>query len=130
MIVACIICFALAHGVLKSNNSHVDSPARSTKAASTEEASTTDGPDPFYGVWCYSSKDMDVAQSKADELSRHGLDGNVYISNEWSNLNKERWYCVSAGKSLTEADAEKVLDAVRNAGYSDAYIRYSGEYIG
>lgn len=85
---------------------------------------------PFFGVWCYSSKDMEVAQSKADELSRHGLDGRVYISSEWNNLNKERWYCVSAGESLTESDAEKILDAALNAGYTKAYIKYTGEFIG
>ena len=85
---------------------------------------------PFYGVWCYASKEMHEAQSKADELSSIGLDGRVYISSEWSNLNQERWYCISAGASSTKADAEIVLEAVRKAGYSDAYIKYSGEYAG
>ena len=85
---------------------------------------------PFYGVWCYASKDPREAQNKADELSKRGLDGCVFISSEWSNLNQERWYCTSAGVSLTEADAEIVLETVRNAGYFDAYIKYSGEYTG
>ena len=85
---------------------------------------------PFYGVWCYASKDPREAQNKADELSKLGLDGRVFISSEWSNLNQESWYCTSAGVSLTEADAEIVLETVRNAGYSDAYIKYSGEYTG
>lgn len=99
---------------------------------SSSDYTITEGPkkNPFYGVWCYSSKDMYVAQSKADELSRRGLDGRVYISDEWSNLSQERWYCVSAGEYSTEADAEKVLDAAMDAGFSHAYIKYTGEYIG
>lgn len=130
--VTCIICIVLVTGVIKSSNiQSISQPSnRSTQAAFTEEPIKTYAPDPFYGVWCYSTKDMSVAQSKADELSEHGLNGHVYITSEWRNLNQEKWYAVSAGESLTEADAKKVLKAVQNAGYSKAYIRYTGEYKG
>lgn len=37
---------------------------------------------------------------------------------------------MSAGEYSTEADAEKVLDAAIGAGFSHAYIKYTGEYIG
>ena len=97
---------------------------RTSPAAVNNSDSITEIParQPFYGVWCYASKDPSEAQSKADELSQRGLDGRVYISSEWSNLNQERWYCTSAGASLTETDAEIVLETALNAGYSDAYI--------
>ena len=54
----------------------------------------------------------------------------VHISSEWSNLNPEKWYCSSAGTCYTKSEAETVLDAIQAAGYSDAYIKYSGNYIG
>lgn len=86
--------------------------------------------EPLYGVWCYASKYQNEAQKVADRLKELGFDGEVYISSEWSNLAKEKWYCALAGSCQTKAEAETILNAVRNNGYSDAYIKYSGDYIG
>lgn len=83
---------------------------------------------PFYGVWCYASKYKNEAQNVAYQLQEIGFNAQVYISSEWSNLNQEIWYCVSADACQTKAEAEAVLRAARNAGYSDAYVKYSGDY--
>ena len=85
---------------------------------------------PFWGVWCYASRDEAEAQKVADELIRIGLEGRVFLSSEWSNLNQENYYCTSASIYSTESEAERVLSMVQDAGYTDAYIRYSGSYIG
>lgn len=85
---------------------------------------------PFYGIWCFASKDQWEAQRVADDLKDMGFDGQVYISSEWSNLDPEKWYCASPGACATKSEAEAVLSAAHNAGYSDAYIKYSGNYIG
>ena len=121
----------VAPGTDTQSDSHISDKASSAATVNNPDPITETTPkQPFYGVWCYASKNPLEAQSKADELSQRGLDGRVFISSEWSNLNQERWYCTSAGVSLTEADAEIVLETALNAGYSDAYIKYSGEYTG
>lgn len=86
--------------------------------------------EPFYGIWCYASKDMQEAQKYADNLSDSGFNGMVFISSEWSNLNAERWYVVSAGIYATDADAEHALGEVKKAGFTNAYVKYSGDHIG
>lgn len=85
---------------------------------------------PFYGIWCYASKDQNEAQKVASQLIELGFNAKVYICSEWSNLNQEMWYCVSADSCQTRAEAEIVQQAALDAGYSEAYIKYSGNYIG
>ena len=97
---------------------------------SYEESEELSQNQPFYGIWYYASKDRLEAQKKADELTKHGFNARVYISDEWSNLNQERWYSVSAGTCSTKAEAEVVLQRAQEAGFSKVYIKYSGEYIG
>lgn len=75
----------------------------------------------FYGIWCFASKDQWEAEQVADDLKDRGFDGQVFVSSEWSNLNPEKWYCSSAGACSTKSEAEAVLSATHNAGYSDAY---------
>ena len=83
----------------------------------------------FYGVWCFASKDQNEAQKIANRMNELGLNGTVYISSDWSNLNQEKWYCVSAGSCHSESEAEAVLPKAINAGFTDAYIKYSGNYL-
>ena len=101
-----------------------------TDSDSTESPTSEVQNRPFYGIWCFASKDQQEAQQIAEDLRNIGFDGQVYISSEWSNLNPEKWYCSSAGTCYTKSEAETVLDAIQAAGYSDAYIKYSGNYIG
>ena len=96
----------------------------------TDSNAVETGDGPFYGIWCSASKNQNEAQKVADRLTELGFAGQVYISSEWSNLEQEKWYCVSADACKTQGEAEKILQAVQKAGYDDAYVKYSGEYIG
>lgn len=85
---------------------------------------------PFYGVWCSASKDAGDAKKAADKLTELGFDGQVFVSDEWDNLNKEKWYVVTAGIYFQENEAGDALGKVKSVGYPNAYVKYTGEYIG
>ena len=84
---------------------------------------------PFYGVWCAASKDYAEAQRYASELTRQGYDGQVFLSTDWSNLNRQPWYVVTAGVYSGRESAEDVLPEVQRL-YSDAYVKYTGSWQG
>ena len=85
---------------------------------------------PFYGIWCQADKSMSEAERYADQLRRAGITtAKVFLTTDWSNLNKEPWYVVTAGVYTTETEAENNLSAVK-VYYPDAYVKYSGSYIG
>ena len=52
----------------------------------------------------------------------------IFISSDWSNLNSERWYVITAGKYDTREEAEQALPGVQNY-YENAFIKYTGEWI-
>ncbi len=85
---------------------------------------------PFYGVWISASRDWDAAQALAERIQADGCIGTVYVSSQWSNLNQDTWFVVSAGEHETYEEALVTLERIRSAGYTDAYIRYSGDYQG
>ncbi len=107
----------------------IDSYTESEYSEQPDSSTVTDNT-PFYGIWCSAAKDEADAQKSANTLTEKGLDGRVYVTTDWSNLNKEKWYVVSAGAYATEADANAMLDTVKAAGYGSAYVKYSGDYIG
>ncbi len=84
----------------------------------------------FYGVWCAAVKDEAEAQVIADKISEAGFDGRVFCTDEWSNMNSDRWYAVTAGVFYSEDAAESALKDVKALGYKDAYVKYSGDYHG
>ena len=86
--------------------------------------------EPFYGVWVAASKDYDEARSMANELEAVGLHGTVFLTTDWSNLNPEPWYVVAAGYARAEPEAQSLCERVHALGYTDAYVKYSGDYIG
>ena len=86
--------------------------------------------EPFYGVWVVGTHDPDEAQRYADALQDAGFDGAVYVTTDWSNLNTEHWYVVSAGEFKKEEEAEKALSKVHSAGWQDAYVKYTGDWQG
>ena len=83
---------------------------------------------PFYGIWCAASKDEGLIEDIAIEMRENGLPAEVYITTDWSNLNTERWYVISAGRYASREEAENALPQVKKY-YNDAYIKYSGECI-
>ena len=84
---------------------------------------------PFYGIWVSASKSYDEAADFASNVSSNGFDGYVITTTDWSNLNSEKWYVVTAGKYASENEAARQLDAVKEK-YPDAYVKYSGAYTG
>lgn len=81
---------------------------------------------PFYGIWCGASKDETGAEKIASDLRDNGFPAEIFITTEWSNLNTERWYVITAGTYNSREEAEQILPSVNNY-YENAYIKYSGE---
>ena len=86
-------------------------------------------PKSFYGVWCAASKSYAEILQKQDELTACGFPSKVYYTAQWSNLNSEGWYALSAGPYASQEYAQDRLLVIQKY-YPDAYVRYSGEYIG
>ena len=84
---------------------------------------------PFYGIWCGASKDRESAESIASSMRDEGLPAEIFITTDWSNLNTEKWYVISAGVYETKQEAENMLSRAKDYN-SGAYIKYSGEWIG
>ncbi|MBO5609563.1 MAG: SPOR domain-containing protein [Eubacterium sp.] len=98
----------------------------STEAKTEEEPATSDMNSPFYGVWVYVSKDKADADNFAANVN--GMTSLVFLTTDWSNLNTEPYYVVSLGMYTTEDDANGALETAKDLGYSDAYVKYSGEH--
>lgn len=83
----------------------------------------------FYGIWCYGSKEPEEANSYAETLKASGFDAGVFITTNWSNLNTERFFVVTAGIYATEDEANAALASVQGI-CPDAYVKYSGDFLG
>lgn len=84
---------------------------------------------PFYGIWCGAAKTQSGAEKEADLLRNKGFDAVVFVTTDWNNLNKEKWYVVSAGAYKNKSDAMNALPAVKKV-YPGAYVKYSGNWQG
>ncbi|MBQ1515146.1 MAG: SPOR domain-containing protein, partial [Lachnospiraceae bacterium] len=83
---------------------------------------------PFYGIWVLGSHDPDECRAMVSQLQGQGFTGAaVFYTTDWSNLNTEPWYVVTAGIYGTGEEADAALPGVQAAGYADAYVKYSGE---
>lgn len=77
---------------------------------------------PFYGIWCGAAKTEAEAQKQAKKIRGNGFDAQVFVTTDWSNLNTEKWYVITAGTYGTEEAASAVLPDVQRV-CSDAYIK-------
>ena len=84
---------------------------------------------PFYGIWCSASKSYEDMQREAASLTQQGLPAQIFVTTDWSNLNPEFWYVLTAGTYDSEGEAQTALAQIQ-AIRPDAYVKYSGEYIG
>lgn len=84
---------------------------------------------PFWGVWTSASQSESSAQDYASSLTKDGYKSNVVVSTDWENLNSDTWYYVTTGSWDTESEAEEMVSILKKAGYSDAYSKYTGEYL-
>lgn len=85
--------------------------------------------EPFYGVWVDAFREEEDAKALVAKLTDRELPATYVYSCDWENLNKDPYYCVSVGRSESESEAESYLDAAKEAGYSSAYVKYTGEHI-
>ena len=67
---------------------------------------------------------------RATSMTTKGFDSTIELTTDWSNLNDEEWYVVTTGMWRDREEAESMASSLRLAGYSDAYAKYSGEYVG
>lgn len=94
---------------------------------STNNVQGTSDTNAFYGVWCCGSESESDANNFASQLLNQGFDAHVFVTTDWANLNPEKYYVVTAGICSTKEQAERLLRSVKDNGYSDAYIKYTGE---
>ena len=88
------------------------------------------GTAPFYGIWCEADKSSGEAERYALQWRNAGFaSARVFLTTDWSNLNPVPWYAVSVGMYASESEAWNHLSQVQ-AIYPDAYVKYSGSYIG
>jgi septal ring-binding cell division protein DamX len=110
----------------KTTEAVTEATTEASTEAKTEEPATSDMNSPFYGVWVYGSKDKADADNFAANVN--GMTSLVFLTTDWSNLNTEPYYVVSLGMYTTEDDANGALETAKDLGYSDAYVKYSGEH--
>ena len=82
----------------------------------------------FYGIWIGASKDEKAAYRLADKAKEAGIDAKVFVTTDWSNLNSKKYYVITAGTYETKNDANNNLEAIKEKGYNDAYVKYSGDH--
>ena len=111
------------HGIALVIMLFVSAPAFLNVTASASEQSS------FYGIWCSASKSEAEAYDYANWLSGYGFAARVFMTTDWSNLNSEPWYVISAGMYYSESDAYAALPSVQQV-VTDAYVKYSGSYQG
>lgn len=106
-------------------------PEQREEFSSSQETQPAQQPvnSPFYGIWCYGTKEESEADSYAESLKASGFDARVFVTTDWSNLNTEKFYVVTAGVYAVESDANAALASVQSV-YPDAYVKYSGDFQG
>ena len=80
----------------------------------------------FYGVWIAAKKTRTEALDPYYKMYGKNLVGGIITTSKWSNLNPEPWYAICVGPFGTKQEAENALAQAKAAGYSSAYIKYSG----
>ena len=95
------------------------------KSEPAQQSATT----PFYGIWCYGGKSEEDADAYAQSMRSSGYDAQVFVTTDWSNLNPEKFYVVTAGIYQSESEANAALASAQSF-CADAYVKYSGDFQG
>lgn len=113
----------------KQNNSNSVQTTKATQAVDDGN----DGPcgyTSFYGIWCAAFKSEDQAYDYAETLRDKGFENaSVIMTSQWSNMNSDTWYAVTADFYETKSAANKDLNKAKSIS-SNAYIKYSGNWVG
>lgn len=115
--------------VLSSSAGGTDSQEKGQKKDDVE-ASAPSTSAPFWGVWIGASREEAQANEIARGATDKGLGAEVVQSDDWGELNSETWWCVTTGRYGDESQANAALSAAIDGGYTSAYVKYSGEFIG
>ena len=83
----------------------------------------------FHGIWIGASKNLEDAKREAYNAPEEIGVVQIFLTTDWSNLNTEPWYVLTAGMYTNVVEAEDMLPEIQ-AYYPDAYIKYSGNRIG
>lgn len=111
-------------------NAPSDGGPSGDSSSSSPSSPSPAGRQPFWGIWCFASKEFGDSQSVGYDLQKKGFPAFAVETTDYANLNTEHWWAVCAGRFGTEAEANAALAAVQNAGYPDAYVKYSGDWQG
>lgn len=84
---------------------------------------------PFYGIWCDASKEQAIAEKNRRRFAEAGLDAQLFVTTDWSNLNPEKYYVVTVGTYSSYREAAAMLPTAKNV-VKNAYIKYSGDWQG
>lgn len=95
----------------------------------TRQVEEVNTPTPFYGIWCEAYKNESNAQAATKKYINKGIDARVFVTTDWSNLNSQKWYIVSAGVYSSKKEAKAALNEIQKQ-YPDAYVKYSGRWQG
>jgi len=118
-----------------SNTSQGESDQQALEARSDaeyhgENADDYFSPDGFWGIWTKAAKEKSGVTGDYykvyDALFDKGYTAGIITTSKWSNLNPVQWYVVCVGPFNSQSEANKALADVKAAGYSDAYVKFSG----
>jgi hypothetical protein len=84
----------------------------------------------YYGVFIFSSKNVEDCYPVLDKLGEKGVDVQVIYTPDFEKLNPEPYYVVATRLYEKEDEVKELLEQVKAAGYTDAYIKFTGDYIG
>ncbi len=97
------------------------------KTAAVPENADSSPVEPFWGIWISASKSEFEMAALIQQLKGDGFENSVMtMTTDWSNLNPEPWWVVSAGRYASEEQANSALSEIKQKGYTSAYVKYTG----
>ena len=83
----------------------------------------------FVGIWIGAADNLEEAKSQAEEAAAHVGVVQIFLTSDWSNLNPDPWYVLTAGIYASRSEAEMMLPEIQKYD-PEAYIKASGARIG
>lgn len=112
----------------QNTSSNAGSEAHQPAAAAPAPAENS-ATEPFWGVWIGAFREYDNAVKRAADAESHGFTVRWENSSDWDGFSTKNLYVLSVGTYGSEAEARSALGAAQQY-YGDAYVAYSGAYVG